>query len=615
MTTKIGGIIIDVDARLAKLEASLAKGQRDFSRFEQNTKRTASSIEKHVSGLSMGFKAMGAAVAAVGIGQIAGLAMKSLDYAASLGEISQQVGVTVEQLQVYRYAATQVNLTQEEMEKGLQKLTVALGKAQLGSRAEGEAFKALSEVIGKDIVGSARNAGDALPLIAEAMSRIQDPTKRAAAEVAIFGRTGQKLDPLLTQGAAGMKRYEAAAKSLGIVISTELSDKADKASDRIAELNMQLEANISRVVADNADAIMGLVNALISLIAFAGKAGLAWRSFRNMQEGIAIDRELSFAYIPGVGGIGKNLSLDKDQRQKLYNARAANLEEKVKIDRERNGEEDPSAKRRRQLAEIPLLPPGWGKSGGIGNFLGGSGGGKSSKAVKEYVDPIAEMVESVDISVRNSIISANELYSDLGINEGDLLAKQIERIETVAQTEREINEQVVAEKMRIEEQQINTLARMFEDGFRGGTSAIWDNFKNIGLQIIAQLAARMAMAQFGSSAGAGGGGFEAMFASSIGSVFGFADGGKPPVGRPSIIGEAGPELWVPSQSGMVIPNHMMAAANDTGRGAPLSITINAPGATAETVSMIRREIANAAPALVRASTQSTIRTTSRRRLG
>ena len=34
----------------------------------------------------------------------------------------------------------------------------------------------------------------------------------------------------------------------------------------------------------------------------------------------------------------------------------------------------------------------------------------------------------------------------------------------------------------------------------------------------------------------------------------FAKGGRPPVGRPSIVGERGPELFVPSTAGTVIPN-------------------------------------------------------------
>ena len=35
---------------------------------------------------------------------------------------------------------------------------------------------------------------------------------------------------------------------------------------------------------------------------------------------------------------------------------------------------------------------------------------------------------------------------------------------------------------------------------------------------------------------------------------GFADGGEPPVGVASLVGERGPELFVPKRAGTIIPN-------------------------------------------------------------
>jgi lambda family phage tail tape measure protein len=43
----------------------------------------------------------------------------------------------------------------------------------------------------------------------------------------------------------------------------------------------------------------------------------------------------------------------------------------------------------------------------------------------------------------------------------------------------------------------------------------------------------------------------------IGSIFGFANGGNPPVNKPSIVGEKGPELFVPKSAGTIVPNNMM----------------------------------------------------------
>lgn len=63
---------------------------------------------------------------------------------------------------------------------------------------------------------------------------------------------------------------------------------------------------------------------------------------------------------------------------------------------------------------------------------------------------------------------------------------------------------------------------------------------------------------FGGGVTAAGGGF------GTGSAFGnmdlggfFANGGNPPVGKFSVVGEDGPELFMPSVSGTVIPNHAL----------------------------------------------------------
>jgi lambda family phage tail tape measure protein len=40
---------------------------------------------------------------------------------------------------------------------------------------------------------------------------------------------------------------------------------------------------------------------------------------------------------------------------------------------------------------------------------------------------------------------------------------------------------------------------------------------------------------------------------------GFADGGSPPVNQPSLVGEAGPELFVPKTSGTIIPNNRLGS--------------------------------------------------------
>tara|TARA_Y100000401_G_scaffold100883_1_gene90048 strand:+ start:1005 stop:2690 length:1686 start_codon:yes stop_codon:yes gene_type:complete len=57
---------------------------------------------------------------------------------------------------------------------------------------------------------------------------------------------------------------------------------------------------------------------------------------------------------------------------------------------------------------------------------------------------------------------------------------------------------------------------------------------------------------------------------------GFAAGGRPPVGKPSIVGERGPELFVPSTAGTIIPNSEMAGTTNN-----IVVNVDASGSNVE----------------------------------
>jgi len=60
----------------------------------------------------------------------------------------------------------------------------------------------------------------------------------------------------------------------------------------------------------------------------------------------------------------------------------------------------------------------------------------------------------------------------------------------------------------------------------------------------------------------GGGGVGGIISAGL-KIFGFADGGEPPVGVPSMVGERGPELFVPKTAGTIIPNGKLNDLNGT----------------------------------------------------
>jgi lambda family phage tail tape measure protein len=104
-------------------------------------------------------------------------------------------------------------------------------------------------------------------------------------------------------------------------------------------------------------------------------------------------------------------------------------------------------------------------------------------------------------------------------------------------------------------QQMSNFTKGFEDAFVKFVQTGKLSIKDLANSMIADFArvqAQKILSGLFGMAGGGGGLF-----GGIAKIFGFANGGVPPVGQPSIVGERGPELFVPQSAGRIIPNHAL----------------------------------------------------------
>ena len=69
------------------------------------------------------------------------------------------------------------------------------------------------------------------------------------------------------------------------------------------------------------------------------------------------------------------------------------------------------------------------------------------------------------------------------------------------------------------------------------------------------------------------------FTSDLSPTLGFANGGRPPVGRASIVGERGPELFVPRTAGTIIPNNAIGGGGTTNN--MITVNVDASGTSVQ----------------------------------
>lgn len=187
-------------------------------------------------------KIPGLAVLGYGIARAAGfmrdLAVGVGDLAGDLKDFSAQTGIGTQALQEVGFAAQKVGVPLEEFRASVQKMTATLGKGvgarQLGMLGRGAYTFARG-------LKAAQTPAQKFELVLSQMAAIEDPTKRAAFAMLFFGRSGVKLAAAGAEGAEGIRELRKEAHRLGLVMSDEDIDRADRFSDTYESLGMALE--------------------------------------------------------------------------------------------------------------------------------------------------------------------------------------------------------------------------------------------------------------------------------------------------------------------------------------------------------------------------------------
>jgi hypothetical protein len=292
MATKLGSLLIELGLDSAKFRSGTRQAQREMSQFQRGISSAANVAKGALVGM----------VSAISVDMFATAIKSGLDYASSLAEVAAQVGVTTKTLQEYRYAATQVGLTQDEMDASLTKLTRSIGQAANGGKLQAGAFERLGVSI-RDANGNIKEAGVIIPEIADGLKALGSDAERAATLTEIFGRAGQKLAPLLSGGSSEINNLREAAHRLGVVLSDQQIQQADETADKLAAVKTVLQARLAGAVADNAGSIIELANALSELADKAFRAWAALRRFADSDVGRGLARINSYAQMLSPSGL------------------------------------------------------------------------------------------------------------------------------------------------------------------------------------------------------------------------------------------------------------------------------------------------------------------------
>ena len=171
---------------------------------------------------------MGAKIAAVSGAAMAPFmaAVKSfMDGGDQLNKMAARTGMTVEALSSLAFAAEQSGADLTTLEGGLRGMARTLLNAERGLSTAVDSLDILG-LSADQLQG--QSPEDQFLTIADAVARIENPSTKAAVAMQVFGRAGQKILPMLSEGRLGIAKLRQEAGELGRTMST---DQAQAAAD------------------------------------------------------------------------------------------------------------------------------------------------------------------------------------------------------------------------------------------------------------------------------------------------------------------------------------------------------------------------------------------------
>jgi len=159
---------------------------------------------------------------------IAAAIKKTANAGDELLKVSQEIGVSVENLSGLKYAA-------EQSETSVEALTVGAGILSKTLASSADASNDAKEYL-KLLGVNAKETYPALMQIADRFASMADGSGKTKIAMELFGRSGKDLIPFLNEGSSGIQRLQEEAKKLGIVFTEDGARAADNFNDTLKKL-------------------------------------------------------------------------------------------------------------------------------------------------------------------------------------------------------------------------------------------------------------------------------------------------------------------------------------------------------------------------------------------
>ena len=615
-----------------------AKDKAFAAAMDKNANRVSSfakNANKDLSMTSAGFSKLAKGVAAfatiAGIQRLGTMVRDAANRLGDLKDASDAIGITTDAMQELTYAAQLSGVSADLLQTSLAKLSKNLGDASMGGSAAKNALDALG-LSGSSL--AAMPLDKALGVVADKMSMIENPAERAALATELFGKSGLKMVNMLANGSAGLDAMAAEARSLGVVINRDVIENAAAAADRLDALSMVISANLTEALVNLGPVLIAAAQGLATMSqavkdflsaggtglppvmsreeigAAADEYNLLRKEFDALSEAQARSNAIDLMYDQGIP-----VDLRQEAQAVADLAAAEDALAKAK--------EDVAQKKQAEAALTETVTGIQAENEALAEQIRLQGMSEEARirdtAAREKNAEVSKMMDQAQ-----ALMPAGQLITDEAMQNIFELADAHERLYIQAEmsktaqngSNKSMSESGTAalsakDALAIYQAQVedlgltmsefetisSTIQSSMEDAFMGmidGTSSAKDAFRNMAADIIKELYRVLVVQQLVgqlATATSAGSGILGAIGGALG-VTGSAAGGPLQAGQPSVVGEHGRELFVPSSAGRVLSVPQSKAAVNGGGAVTVIQNINVSTGVQQTV---RSEIKSLMP--------------------
>ncbi len=559
--------------------------------------KSATSGLKKVAGAVLSAKT--AIVGLVGTAGIGALITSSLRATDTLTKTASKIGTTTESLSALRYAADITGVATNTLDMALQRFTRRSAEAAAGT---GEAKAAIKEL------GLNARELQKLPLdkqmleLANAFEAVETESDKLRLAFKLFDSEGAALVNTLALGSKGMQELFTEAEDLGLIMSTTASKGVENTVDSLTRLFGLMRGITNQTVAALAPAIQYLTDTLRNFVLQGIKDAdgsvtgfaqtLAIRLIGGIQTALKAFEDLANGFLAIYNtalkvkdGLTRAFTPDIEKNARQLQTEIDALNEKLAGGKMRQKVRQNTKERLASLIALKEKAVEAGDSLGLIDKLDfASGMIKHLENAKKAIGEIPTITESITPRVLASINNIDLAFQSWS----DGLPTMEENLKSL--TDQGLNGLTDALTAGV------TGAANFADAMKAMAKSVVDSLIKMLIQkYIVDAAFGAITAGFGGGSPVAGGTPSVPVMSSAGSrpMSPRAIGGSVQAGQPYMVGERGQEMFVPNQSGSIIPNDKMG-----GGGVVVNQTINVTTGVQQTV---RAEIATLMPQIANAA--------------